>query len=73
MFEKNQLIKVEGEPLWKIDRLQQYKNQENCDLILFRKTDKTKVRDNILIYDLEQAFNKFTETDLGKLWINSIK
>lgn len=72
---KRVLIQVthDNEPQWKIDRLQKYKSEKDCILILFCKTDKIKTINNVLIYDIEIAFKKFTSSENGKKWINMIK
>lgn len=59
------------QPQWKIDKLQKYKNR-NSELILFCKTDKTHIVNDVLVYSIEDAFNNFTSTKKGKEWLISI-
>ena len=60
-----------NEPSNKIDNLLKYSN-DNAILILFSKTDYTKIENNIIIYSIDEAFDKFTATEIGSNWINNI-
>ena len=58
---------------WKIDKLQKYSHEINCELILFCKAQKTHIVKKVLVYDIEMVFDKFIETEVGKSWISMIK
>lgn len=58
---------------WKIDKLNHYSDNENCELILFCKNPDKEFVGNIRVYDIEKVFHKFIETGVGKSWISMVK
>jgi hypothetical protein len=60
------------EPNFKKEKLLKYQNQ-NCDLILFCKTNNSRIENSIIIYSLDEVFEKFINTPTGMKWINNIR
>lgn len=59
------------EPKTKINQLRKYEN-ENCLLVMFCKTKKSRNVNGVQIYSIDDAFNTFKKTDKGKEWIISV-
>lgn len=61
------------EPQWKIDRLKKYRNEADTDLILFCKTDNPREIEGVKVYSLEKVFKTYSESEVGRKWIEIIK
>lgn len=53
----------------KIDRLSPYEDPKQAHLVLFCKCDNPGSQKGVKIYPIEQAFNIFISTKLGKRWL----
>jgi hypothetical protein len=61
------------EPQWKIQRLIKYKNEADTNLILFCNTGNHREVEGVVIYSLEEVFKRFSESEIGRKWIELIK
>lgn len=59
------------EPTFKIEKLLKY-NFGNEILILFCKTENPRIERNIIIYSIDEVFNKFTKSEIGIIWTKNI-
>lgn len=59
-------------PQGKINKLLKYSGDDDSELILFCKTSKIQIQDNILIYDIREAFEKFIKTEIGSSWLKHV-
>ena len=70
---KRLLAQVKLAPLstvgWKIDRLQPYRDPKRAHVILFCNCDDTQIQDGITIFPIQDAYNAFISTRLGRLWL----
>jgi len=72
---KRILIQVtyDHEPKWKIERLLKYSDQPDVELLLFCKTNNPRIERGVRIYSLDEAFDKFTTTKEGGIWLSKIR
>jgi len=63
--------KVIGE---KFDKLKEegYGNHSDENILILFCKDKTQIKDNVIIYSIEEVFSNFKESDFGKKWLESI-
>jgi len=54
---------------WKMDRLKKYRSEERPYLVLFCGVDTCTVIDDIIVFPISTAFQAFTSTPRGKLWL----
>lgn len=66
-------VSYSWEPAWKIERLKNYDQKDQTELILFCQTDRSKIFDGVLIYPLQRVFELFQKSELGKNWVDRIR
>ena len=57
---------------WKIDRMQRYAGSD-VRRLLFCKDTEYQVVDGVEIYDLGEAYNRYSASDIGKLWLELVQ
>jgi hypothetical protein len=61
------------EPKWKIQRLKKYTDELETDLILFCKTNNPRRTEGVMIYSIDEVFERFSNSQIGQNWIEKIK
>lgn len=61
------------EPQWKINNLKKYSGEGDTELIIFCKTQNPRRSDGVLIYSIDEAFNRFCNTEAGRNWLEKLK
>lgn len=59
------------EPPFKIEKLLKYYSEKEI-LILFCETKNPRIENNVLIYSIDEVFDRFATTDIGMNWIKNI-
>ncbi len=60
------------DPGWKMDRLKKYTDDVDCKLVMFCQTNENREEDSILIYSIDEAYRKFSDSEIGRTWVSKV-
>jgi nicotinamide riboside kinase len=66
-------VSYSWEPAWKIERLKNYDQKDQTELILFCQTDIPKIINGVIVYPLQRVFDLFQRSEKGKKWMERIR